>query len=271
MIAEALRRQRALTVFALLCGAALLPALLAWGGDDRSLRGVSVWLKPMKFMASIGLFALCTAWFTGLLPPAQRQRRGVRVMAWTVIIAGSLELAYITLQAARGEGSHYNFVDTLHVVLYQLMGAGAMAMTATQAWLAWQIGRHGDPALNPAWRDAVVLGLALTFALGAGAGAVLASFQPPAGAGLPGVGWHLGGGDLRPAHFIGMHAQQFLPLAGLALVALGAGGWRASTRRGVLGVLALGYAALWLVALVLGLQGAVLTVPGAPALTLPRP
>lgn len=35
--------------------------------------------------------------------------------------------------------------------------------------------------------------------------------------GLPIVGWHIGGTDARPAHFLGVHAQQLVPLAGLAL------------------------------------------------------
>ena len=34
------------------------------------------------------------------------------------------------------------------------------------------------------------------------------------------MGWHLTGGDARPAHFLGVHANQFIPLAGLALVYL---------------------------------------------------
>jgi hypothetical protein len=41
--------------------------------------------------------------------------------------------------------------------------------------------------------------------------------QPPAGVGLPLLGWHLSGGDARPAHFLGIHAHQIIPLAGLAI------------------------------------------------------
>jgi hypothetical protein len=253
-----LQHNRALTVFGLLMWAAMLPTLIAWGLDGRELRGVSVWAKPLKFMASIGLFALSTAWFIGLLPEARRHGRAIQTVAWTVIVAGGFEIVYITLMAALGQASHFNFSSPLHITMYSLMGAGAMAMTATQPLLAWQIARHARSDLPPAWRDGVVAGLLLTFVLGAGAGGLLGSMQPPAGSGLPGVGWHPSG-DLRPAHFLGMHAQQFFPLAG-ALIAL----WMPRTGRHALALFTVGYVALWAWAMARGLDGAVLTVPYLP-------
>ena len=48
-------------------------------------------------------------------------------------------------------------------------------------------------------------------------GFLLGGLQPSSGVGLPIVGWHVDGPDARPAHFLGVHAQQLLPLAGLAL------------------------------------------------------
>jgi hypothetical protein len=258
LLAEAWRRSSTLTLFGLLLWAAMLPTLIAWGLDDRTLRGVSVWAKPLKFMASIGLFALCTAWFIGLLPEARRHDRAVRTVVWTIVIAGGLEIVYITGMAALGQASHYNDSHPLYVAMYSLMGLGALAMTATQPLLAWQIVRHGHPGLAPAWRDAVVTGLVLTLVLGASAGFVLSAMQPPAGSGLPGVDWHLSA-DLRPAHFLGMHAQQFFPLAG-ALVAA----WLPSADRRWLVVFTAAYLAVWVWAMARGLDGAVLTVPYMP-------
>jgi len=252
---EAFARQPLLTGFAVLMWLAMVPALLALGLDERSLRGVSVWVKPLKFLASVGLFSISTAWFIGLLPDHRRDSLPVRVVVWTILLAGGFEIAYITLMASLGQASHYNFSNAVHVALYSAMGAGALAMTATQPLLAWQIVRHGRGDLPSVWRDSVVLGLMLTFLLGAGAGGLLGGIQPPAGAGLPVVGWHLGGGDLRPAHFIGLHAQQFLPLAGLALIAL-----RVRRARVVLAVFALAYSALWGWAMLRGLEGAIRVV-----------
>lgn len=254
---EAFARQRHLTWFALLVWAAMVPTLLAMGLDDRTLRGVNVWVKPLKFMASLGLFALSTAWFVGLLPVAQRQRPAVKLVVWTIIAAGLFEIVYITLQAGLGDASHYNASSRFHSGMYTLMGIAALAMTATQPVLAWMIARHGHPHQPMIWRDAVVLGLVLTFVLGAGSGALLGAVQPPSGAGLPVVGWHLGGGDLRLAHFVGMHAQQWLPLAGLLLLGLPTG--RARFALAGVGVLVI---SVWGWAVLTGLSGAVFVPPG---------
>jgi hypothetical protein len=60
----------------------------------------------------------------------------------------------------------------------------------------------------------VLIGLTLTFLLSTVSGFLLGGNQPPAGQGLPIVGWHLYK-DIRPSHFLGVHAQQLIPLLGL--------------------------------------------------------
>lgn len=255
---ESLARQRALTLFGLAMLLAMLPLLVLNGLDERTLRGVGVWVKPLKFCASTGVFALTTAWFVGLLPPGRRRDGVVRTVVATIIAMSLFETGYITWQAALGEASHYNFSDRFHVAMYQAMGAGAVLLTLTQPLLAWHIARHADAGVDASWRRAVVLGLVLTFVLGAGAGAMLGPIQPPAGTGLPWLGWHAQG-DLRPAHFIGLHAQQLVPLLGLALLRL------PRERAGRLFALGIAlYVTIWAVAMAIGLQGAVLHPPVLP-------
>jgi hypothetical protein len=253
MTRELWTRERRLALYGALLLAAMLPMAIAWGLDERTLRGANVWIKPMKFALSIALLAFTTAWFIGHLQAAHRQSRAVGRIVWLLIGTGSFELAYITLQAALGQGSHYNVGDPMHGLMYTLMGLGALALTATQPMLAWQLHRHADPARPAAFRLSVKLGLLLTFVFGATVGMLLSGLQPPdasAGPTLPVFGWALGGGDLRPAHFVGIHAGQVLPLLGAGIAALGvrrAAGW-------VWGV-TLAYGALFAVALAWGLMG----------------
>ena len=125
-----------------------------------------------------------------------------------------------------------------------------MALTATQPALAWLLWRHADPQRAPAYRLAVVIGLVLTFVLGASVGGVLSGMQPPETATLPLIGWSLSGGDLRPAHFLGIHVQQLLPLVGLAVA-----GWAAPTARRTVWAVTAAYLLLFVAAFAWGLMG----------------
>jgi hypothetical protein len=236
-----------LMAFALLMLAAAVPAAMALGLDDRLFRGVNVWVKPIKFMLASALLAVTTAWFATHLQVVAQRGRALRALSWTLIVSAGFEVVYITLQAALGQASHYNVGDAFHGLMYSLMGLFAMTLTATQPWLAWLLWRHGQPGLAPAYRLSVLLGLVLTFVLGAGAAIPLAQLQPPAGAGWPLVGWHLQGGDLRIAHFIGIHAGQVLPLLGALLSARSA-----QPRPAVAGVwlATAGWTGLWALALI---------------------
>lgn len=249
-VTELLRRERRLALFGFALLALVVPLALAGVLDERTLRGANVWLKPMKFALSLGLFALTTAWFVGHLLPAARRLRALDWIVWVLIGSAGFELAYIALQAGLGSGSHYNVGDPLHAALYGLMGLGALALTATQPALAWLLLRHADPRLASAYRLAVLIGLVLTFVLGASVGGLLSGLQPPETSALPLIGWSLAGGDLRPAHFLGIHAQQALPLVGL--VVAGAQGTRASRK---VWIAAAAYVLLFAAALAWGLVG----------------
>jgi hypothetical protein len=250
IVAELLHRERRLALFGFALLALLVPLALAWGIDTRTLRGANVWIKPVKFALSLGLFALTTAWFVGHLLPAARRLRSLDVIVWVLIGSASFELGYIALQAALGSGSHFNVGDPIHAVLYGLMGLGALALTATQPALAWLLLRHADPRHPPVYRLSVLIGLVLTFVLGASVGGLLSGLQPPQTAALPVIGWSMAGGDLRPAHFLGIHAQQVLPLAGLAVA-----GWKVAAAQRALWAVTASYVLLFMAALAWGLVG----------------
>ncbi len=236
---ELMARQPTLTRFAWFMLLLAVPTFALLLLDERTLREVAVWAKPLKFMLSTVLFAACTAWFIGLLPAEQRRSRSVQLLVWTVVLTSVFEVGYITLQAALGQASHHNVGDALHAALFGLMAAAAVALTATQAVLAWLIARHSSTRGEVA-TQAVVIGLVLTFVLSTWSGFQLGAVQPPAGTGIPVVGWHLGQPDARPAHFLGVHAQQILPILGWSLQRFGLPG-----AKPVLFIGAAAYVALW--------------------------
>lgn len=249
---DAWRADPILMTFAALLFALLLPMAFGLAFDDRTLRGVNVWLKPMKFALSLGVLAWTTAYFAALVQP--QRRRTLALVRWALIGAASFEIVYITLQAAHGEASHYNIGEPLRAVLYQLMGLGALVLTGTQALLAWLVARHARPGVHPAYRLAVVVGLGMAFLFGTAAGVPLSMFQPPDASALPVFGWHLSG-DLRPAHFVGLHAEQVLPLLGAWAVA------RHEVRsRGIVVAASIAWALVFVALMALGLSAARLAV-----------
>ena len=219
------RREPGLAAFGLACGALGLAALVAAALDARLYGGVRLWLKPAKFFVSITVFALSWAWFAALVRAEQRQARAMRLARRTLVATSVFELAYITLQAGRGQASHFNTADALHVALYALMGLAAVALIGTTLPLAWAIARHPAPDADPDLRRAVVVGLLLTFVLGGVLGGYMSAQTGHAVGVETGhaaiVGWNRTGGDLRVAHFLGLHAQQVLPAIVLAGAAFG--------------------------------------------------
>jgi len=236
-------RQPALTTFGLLMFAAMLPTAVAAVLDPRTLHGVGVWIKPLKFMAAIGVHVLTLAWLLGAVPEPVRRGRLLRATVAVVLATAGFEFVYITLQAGLGQDSHFNHATPLHTALYALMGLGAVLLTTASLPVAWALWRHGR-ALAPAWRLAAMLGSVLSAAGGVLSGALIAAHGGPlvdptlSYSPVPLLGWSWTGGDLRPAHFVGLHALQVLPLLGvlalrlrlsrpIAWVALAAAGYTA--------------------------------------------
>lgn len=226
-LAELLARQRTLALFGgvLLLLAGVTLALQAI--DPRTLAsGVDVWVKPTKFLVSVAVFALTAAWFFGYVRPERRTSRLMRATAGILIAAGTLELLYIVWQGANGLESHYNNDTVFHALMYSLMGLFAVLLIGTTLPLAWEIARRPAEGLGRDFVAAVVAGLLLTFLLGGGLGGYM-SAQPGHAVGLEGgrvalFGWNRSGGDLRIAHFLGIHAEQAIPLFAVMLGSLAA-------------------------------------------------
>lgn len=207
-------------------GVLLLLCAIAWMFDTRTLSGVSVWVKPLKFQLSFGLHLLTLAWLLRYLAAPESARRWARWAVWTALVSSLIELAYISMQAARGRHSHFNFETAWERLgYYGLMGGAALAVVAATAVLGGLIWRYPRVGLAPSLRLGAGLGLllgALATLITAGvlaSGAVAGPGHWVGGIrsdayGLPLLGWSTTGGDLRVPHFFATHLTQALPLAG---------------------------------------------------------
>ena len=222
--AELFVRQGTLAMYGLAMLALSVIALLLQATDSRVLdSGVNVWVKPAKFFSSVGIFALTAAWFFGYVRSERRNSRVMRATVAVLIASGTFELAWISWQGAHGLESHFNNDTSFYSMMYSLMGLGAVLLIGTTLPLAWEIARRPAQHLRRDFVAAVVIGLVLTFLLGGILGGYM-SAQAGHSVGADGgrtflFGWNRIGGDLRVAHFLGIHAEQAIPL----IAALAAG------------------------------------------------
>jgi hypothetical protein len=241
-------RQPALAFYGFVTLTLAVVALMLQGIDPRLLEsGVSVWVKPAKFFSSVGIFALTAAWFFGYVRPERRKSPLMRATVALLIVSGTFELAWISWQAAHGLESHFNHDTPFYSMMYGMMGLFAVLLVGTTLPLAWEIARRPAPTSRPDLVAAVVLGLVLTFLLGGLLGGYMSS-QAGHSVGVEGgrtflFGWNRSGGDLRIAHFLGIHAEQAIPI--IAVLAAEAGLGRRA-RWVMLAVGATAYAALTL-------------------------
>jgi hypothetical protein len=223
--------------------------------DHRLLMGVNVWLKPMKFAISIGIFCWTMAWFMGYLP----NNNFNNTLIWTMILTMLIEMVCIGVQAGRGVLSHFNVQTPTDGAVFGVMGIAIGINTVAVgmvAWLFFQESFAFGTILEPAYLWAIRLGL-MIFIVASLQGYLMGGrLQHGVGApdgtlGLPFLNWSRSVGDLRVAHFIGLHAIQVLPLAGFLLSA------RLSPQSAVISVvlLAVLYGGVCILALLQALAG----------------
>ncbi len=222
--------------------------------DGRTLLGRNVWTKPWKFATSIAVFTATMGW---ILPSLGLGERVERLVTATIGGAMTIEIALISTQAARGVASHFNKSTTLDTAVFAVMGVTITISSLAVAVVLWRVVRD-PPSLHPAYLWGLGLGM-LVFLLASfqgwlmisrGGHAVGAAADSP---GVPLLNWRLTGGDLRVAHFIGLHSLQVLPLTGYV-----AARWDGVARVGslaVVGTVGALYAALTAGTFVLAMLG----------------
>lgn len=244
---EFLQRDKWLTLSGVFLLALLVPSMIASWLDPRMFEATGVWVKPMKFQFSVGIYLLTLTWFMPYTRPVFLNSWRRKTLVILLILGGLFEVGYITVQGARGEASHFNNTSALYEILYGLMGLGALFLTGMAGWLGVEVARNRESHLSSVLRWSIALGLILSFVLGAIAGFTISDHNGPLigvdRANSTGVwlfGWSREGGDLRVAHFIGTHAMHILPLAGLLLA-------RLKTWTGMvwLGVVTAGFVLAW--------------------------
>lgn len=205
--------------------------------DDRTLVGVNVWIKPLKFSISGGIYILTVGYLNTLYPFSRRKKNIINnIVAWTLL----MEIVIIIYQASRGVQSHYNQSTLFDGLLFAAMGlliaANVLIMVLyivetvrlrlkTDAAVRWAILMGWIVVLFGSWVGGQMIG---QMAHNVGV--------PDGGDGLPLVNWSTVAGDLRVAHFFGLHGIQIIPLFAVWLSKQ----WKLTGRKRVIAVTVFG-------------------------------
>jgi hypothetical protein len=212
--------------------------------DHRVITGAPAWLKPAKFAISVSIYCFTFVWLLGFV---ENRPRLINLVANVTVVSFIGEMIVIITQAARGTTSHFNLTTPFNSSLWFAMGAFIVLVWMMNLLLAIMLLLQRMPDQAFAWslRLGVLIssmGMAAAFfmvtptpeqaaAIASGYGSRIVGAHgvgvADGGPGLPIFGWSTVGGDLRAAHFVGLHALQVLPFLG----------WLLTRRRGVLALL----------------------------------
>jgi hypothetical protein len=183
--------------------------------NDTTVLGISAWIKPTKFFLSTTVFVWTVGWLLYYL----NEPRKVALYNKMVILVFLFENGYILYRASRGELSHFNYSSGFTMIMFQLMGIAISVMTLWTGYFGVLFFRRDFPNLKRHYVWGIRFGL-LFFTIFALAGYAMVAYlghtvgAPDGSEGIPFVNWSTQYGDLRVAHFMGMHSLQLLPLMG---------------------------------------------------------
>jgi hypothetical protein len=201
--------------------------------DDRTLLGINVWVKPLKFTLSTAIYMMTIGFLINFYPYSNRKKKFITGMvAWSLLI----EMIIVPLQAGRGVQSHYNQSSILDGVMFGCMGLLISINVLIMILFIFDTARL-KLKTEKAVQWAIFLGWAVVL-LGSWVGGQMISQMAhnvgvaDGGEGLPILNWSTKGGDLRIAHFFGLHGIQIIPLFAL----WASGKWNSSNKNQIIAV-----------------------------------
>ena len=270
-----------LTLFVAFSAVMILIGFLGILVDPRTVLAQPNWAKTTKFAFSFVAYGATLLWVLELLGRQyERVNLAVRVMGHATGGVLLFEMMLLITQAVRGRPMHFNYATPLDTALWIAMGATVYALYAVTLvgllMLAFQ--RLSERSLSHGIKlglilSAVGMGLAVPMTSpNAVQGAALAAGQHldligahtvggfDGGPGLPFLGWSTQHGDLRVAHFLGLHAAQVVPLFALWVSRRR---WSSRVRIAAIWTGALYYLGLMLLAFFQALRGQSVVAPDA--------
>lgn len=202
--------------FTLLAVAGLVCFVISATGlccEPRGALNDSLWIKPCKFGLSMCAYAVAFVWLSQYITA---QRKLFQTMSVAALIGGVLELGGILLQTIRGISVHFDTatMESLCISLVVRFAILPVAIAALIVYCMLAKERNLPPVVGLSMKWGVFLTI---IGFIPGIMMMVPGLVPGHHPGLPFLGWSVVSGDLRAAHFVGIHALQVLPIIGCAI------------------------------------------------------
>ncbi|MEC4004325.1 hypothetical protein OX283_006635 [Flavobacterium sp. SUN052] len=202
-----------LFIYGIICLLGAIICFILSKYNSIQILGISGWIKPFKFFLSTAIFTFTIAFYLQFLD----NQNQVTIYNWSLILFLSIELILITYQASQGKTSHFNIATSLDKAIFNIMGIAIsilMLHTLYMGILFFNQTQFNAPeTLILAIKLSIIVMVIFAFE-GLVMGGLLKHTvgSQDGSSGLPILNWSKNYGDLRVAHFFGMHALQIIPL-----------------------------------------------------------
>jgi multisubunit Na+/H+ antiporter MnhC subunit len=219
-----LKHTKSLFWLAMVCVVIAIALVPLWILDSRTLLGVSVWEKPIKFFISVAIFSFTYSWLSSFLT---RGGRWIKLTGLVIAVSLAVEIVMILAMASIGDTSHFNMSSPTSIAIWSIMATFISIVLFSTIFISWMILFQKQQEFNLKLALALgslntAVGMGLAYLMTWPTATQLADYQGIAGAhsvgvedggpGLPFLGWSTVAGDLRVGHFFGLHSIQVAAL-----------------------------------------------------------
>ena len=238
LLRQAWHFNRLLTVSTVFHAVLILVGIIGMALDTRIILNAPIWAKTTKFAISITLYSVTLLWMLTYMKSRPRLAQFIASNSGAIML---IEIAVILVQnILRSVPSHYNVATPFDGVMWSIMGTSIVAVWVINfiAGVVLLFEKMPNPVLGWGIRLGLLIalvGMALAFTMTSPNTTQMAALQSGQKLALigahnvnalvdgqnrmiPFLGWNMDGGDLRIAHFIGLHAMQVLPILALFLL-----------------------------------------------------
>ena len=182
--------------------------------DHRLAGGEWIWGKPLKYAFSVFI----TLWTIGWMLQYLRSEKIKKLLGWSLGMLATLKVVLIMVQSAKGEESHFNFSNPTSALIASSIVLADFLWLGAMIFFTYQMFSQKKMPLSQHYTWGVRMGM-LNFCVLAIAGILMHLKMSHLIGSIPNKNdqhsfwnWSNNQGDLRIAHFFGVHSLQIIPL-----------------------------------------------------------